>query len=108
MGEYGQDIVHGGAGDDEIHLGGGDDIASGGEGADVFIFSGVIENDRITDFVIDEGDLIDLSDYNLSGMSDLTIGQDEYGNAQVILDGYGTVTFDNLTMGDISADMFLF
>lgn len=107
-GGYGQDIVHGGAGDDEIHLGGGDDIASGGEGADVFIFSGVIEDDRITDFVIDEGDLIDLSAYNFSGMSDLTIGQDAYGNAQVVLDGYGTVTFDNLTMGDISADMFLF
>lgn len=74
-GAAGDDTLDGGAGRDRIYLGAGDDVATGGAGSDRFIFrSEDIDGstDLITDFSIEEGDLLDISRLNLdAGEADM-------------------------------------
>ena len=103
LGGGGMDWLTGGPGDDRLTGGLDNDYLHGEAGADVFIFrpgdTEIISlteeeyrasrwhrdrvespeawglGDRIMDFSRDEGDRIDLSAYNLSGLSELTITQ---------------------------------
>ncbi|HET6536915.1 MAG TPA: VWA domain-containing protein, partial [Sphingopyxis sp.] len=74
-GGSGDDIIYGQEGDDLITGGKGADILSGGSGADTFVFEAgdshvqlggsgtagtIVGYDRITDFKINEGDVLDL------------------------------------------------
>ena len=107
-GKYGRDTVYGGDGNDTIHLGGGNDTVSGGSGADVFVFKGEFDNDHITDFSADEGDIIDISYYNLSGKSDLYFMQDENGSTVIVVPGAGSMILDGFSMDNLTDDVFLF
>jgi Ca2+-binding RTX toxin-like protein len=66
FGEGNNDTIFGGDGDDWIDGGAGNDSMTGGNGADTFHFvyggDGSNEVDRITDFDMAEGDILDLSD----------------------------------------------
>ena len=61
FGHRGDDLLSGGAGDDVLTGGLGDDLLEGGSGGDRLVF-GSLEHgvDRIDDFAIEEGDVIDL------------------------------------------------
>ncbi|GAM64688.1 calcium binding protein [Vibrio ishigakensis] len=67
FGQGGDDILVGGAGNDLLVGGLGEDMLTGGADADTFIWTEADltdspETDTITDFSINEGDTIDLSD----------------------------------------------
>ncbi|WP_160115483.1 retention module-containing protein [Marinobacterium lutimaris] len=106
--EGGDDILKGGAGNDIIYgqeggdilIGGsGSDILSGGSGADTFRWmdgdadSQFVPEDRVVDFNVDEGDVLDLSDllhgesYELDGSGDV-----EALSVQALLDNYIEMT----------------
>ena len=63
-GDDGQDSLMAGSGDDTINGGRGNDTIFGSNGADTFVFSPVSGDDKIMDFDIFEGDVIDLSNTN--------------------------------------------
>ncbi|WP_417431651.1 DUF5801 repeats-in-toxin domain-containing protein [Kiloniella sp.] len=65
IGGDGDDILIGGAGDDILIGGEGNDTLTGGAGADIFGFTGSLDSsnrDVVTDYDIDEGDVINVSD----------------------------------------------
>jgi len=64
-GDAGDDRIWGSAGDDILNGGAGVDTLFGGLGADVFVFekiSALGNSDKIQDFNLSEGDVIDISD----------------------------------------------
>ena len=71
-GNEGHDVLKGGGGNDTLFGGEGDDALTGNGGADVFSFYSVVGNgvgvDRITDFDLAAGDLIEL-DGGQAGLS---------------------------------------
>ncbi|WP_169833506.1 calcium-binding protein [Methylobrevis pamukkalensis] len=99
-GGSGDDIIHGGGGNDDIRGGSGDDVIAGGlgadglnggSGADRFVFRTLADSpaagrDRILEFDIDGGDVIDLSQIdansNLDGNQAFTfLGTGSYTGA---------------------------
>ncbi len=101
FGGAGNDRIWGGAGDDRIDLGGGrHDRAEGGIGADVFVFSAAIAEDRsrdrvaLRDFDVAE-DSIDLGGAEIASYS-------ERGRSVLIrLDGgHDTIRIDNVSEFD--------
>ena len=109
-GKEGDDTIYGGAGEDTITGGAGDDTLTGGAGDDVFTYiDGESGDDIITDFTSGE-DVIFL--HKLPGIlsfDDLTITQDG-DNAVIDLTdhGGGSITLQNVTATDLSADDFQF
>ncbi|WP_125933334.1 type I secretion C-terminal target domain-containing protein, partial [Kiloniella majae] len=120
-GLLGDDVLYGAAGDD-ILLGGGDDdlltgyagadVLTGGSGSDSFIFTDANSVDRITDFNLAEGDVLnisDLIDYS-DGTGDLisdylSVESDADGaTISISSDGGNTYTnvavLDNVSSGD--------
>ncbi len=80
FGLSGADTLSGGAGADGLFGGTGADIMTGGSGADVFGWeTGDVDGivDTITDFVLGDGDAIDISDV-LQGFDELTSVLSEY------------------------------
>ncbi|WP_298943670.1 VCBS domain-containing protein, partial [uncultured Psychromonas sp.] len=75
-GEGGADTLDGGLGDDILTGGIGTDILTGGDGADTFIWtdSDTYGSDSITDFNVEEGDKLDLSDL-LQGETEGDLGK---------------------------------
>ncbi|EJK2114797.1 cadherin-like domain-containing protein, partial [Vibrio navarrensis] len=62
-GGLGDDVLYGGSGDDILIGGLGNDILTGGEGADIFKWVDMeTASDRVTDFNVEQGDKLDLSD----------------------------------------------
>jgi hypothetical protein len=59
----GSDLLLGGAGNDQLHGGAGNDILSGGAGSDSFVFTstGAANVDKIVDYSLMQGDVIDLT-----------------------------------------------
>ena len=104
-GGAGKDKLHGEAGEDVIVGGAGNDILSGGDDADTFAFAAGDGNDRINDFDLEEGDLIDLSSLEM-GFEDLSIGTK--GGDAVVAYGDGSVRLVGIAAGDVTADFFLF
>ncbi len=61
FGQEGNDVLYGGAGNDHLYGGSGNDTLYGGAGADTFHFVGNDGHDKIKDFNVAEGDVLDLS-----------------------------------------------
>jgi Ca2+-binding RTX toxin-like protein len=108
-GAGGEDDVDAGAGNDTIFSGNDsdDDRLTGGAGNDVFVFAGVNADDTITDFE-DGVDRIDLRNYDVNDISDLTIRQD---GANTVIEGYSglsSITLENFERTNLSDDDFVF
>jgi Ca2+-binding RTX toxin-like protein len=117
VGGAGNDILFGNEGHDVLNGGAGNDILTGGQGADTFVFTaqglhdGQSAIDHITDFNVNEGDVLDISDlldgYGHGGAT-VSLGADPYnenssmltitpaqgdGSQRIVLDG---VSLDSL------------
>ena len=91
IGGGGGDWLDGGDGDDRIDGGFGDDYLIGGLGADRFFFAPGTGNDTIEDFVVADGDKIDLQAYGYASLADLeetpgaSITFDEGGSGDTVI-----------------------
>ncbi|WP_027181442.1 type I secretion C-terminal target domain-containing protein [Oleidesulfovibrio alaskensis] len=117
VGGAGNDILFGNEGHDVLSGGAGNDILTGGQGADTFVFTaqglhdGQSAIDHITDFNVNEGDVLDISDlldgYGHGGAT-VSLGADPHnenssmltitpaqgdGSQRIVLDG---VSLDSL------------
>lgn len=99
-------VFVGGAGDDFLSFSAGTDTGTGGAGLDTFIFRGTaFGDDTITDFSQADGDQIKIN--AATGMGDLTIADDGFGNAEITF-GANTITLTGVAFGDLSASDFIF
>ncbi|GIX13944.1 MAG: hypothetical protein KatS3mg118_1903 [Paracoccaceae bacterium] len=88
-GGSGDDTIYGGTSNDTIVGGAGDDTFSGSWGADHFVLSPGGGRDVITDFRLDDGDRLDVSqltrpDGRPVAWKDVTVADDGEGNAELI------------------------
>ncbi|MFV1493127.1 family 16 glycosylhydrolase [Phaeobacter sp. JH18-32] len=120
FGGRGRDRLAGGGGDDQLDGGIGRDQLRGGGGADVFIFRQGGTPDRVNDFSLSQGDVLDLTRFNLDGADQLrwldgergrgtrdllqAEGEDGWVNVAVIDDRADALTLDLL----IAQDAILF
>lgn len=88
----------------------GDDTLLGRGNADTFVFKAGDGDDTIGDFSKAQGDLIDVSAYGFSSISDFSAFRFEGGDTIVQLDANNSVTVNNinLTSGINADDSFLF
>lgn len=113
LGGGGNDRIDGEDGNDRLNGGKGNDTLTGGRGADVFIFNGKPDNDRIMDFG-DGNDRIDLSAFDASSFNDLQNwgALDEFGGGTLIdfseIGGTGSVFLENVDIEDLSNSDFIF
>ena len=71
-GDNNDNVLIAGGQDDELHGQGGDDILQGGDGADVFVFDlDDTGSDVITDFILTDGDRLDLSGFGYTDKQDV-------------------------------------
>jgi len=115
-GDAGNDTIDGGSNLDTITGGDGDDILTGGGAGDRFVFADNFGNDRITDFTIGSvganPEQIDLS--ALTGITDLNdlttnhLSADPVTGDAIITDGSNTITLEGISLGDLTADDFIF
>ncbi|MFK7752521.1 MAG: fasciclin domain-containing protein [Sedimentitalea sp.] len=104
-GGAGGDTIQAGLGDDTIAGGAGNDMLFGHKGDDVFVFNANEGNDIVQDFRSGQ-DLIDLTSFDFTDISDLTLN----GNADravIRLEGT-TIVLDDITRGELSNDDFIF
>ncbi len=109
-GEKGNDVLDGGDGNDRLRGEADDDILTGGAGNDRFEFSDRGGNDTVTDFN-QADDVIFLSVVGINGMADLTIADNEAGDAVVSYFANGqttSVTLLGIDSADLSASDFIF
>ncbi|WP_155742039.1 VWA domain-containing protein, partial [Vibrio nigripulchritudo] len=120
FGQGGNDSLYGGAGNDILLGGLGNDILTGGDDADVFKWVKTDldgSTDRITDFHIDDGDKLDLSDL-FSDLSDSEVtslldnikgsvdGDDSGSSITVNKDGNSvTIDFDGVSATDLTNNL---
>ncbi|MEQ8405926.1 MAG: right-handed parallel beta-helix repeat-containing protein [Oceanicaulis sp.] len=108
-GGAGNDRVRGFNGEDTLTGGLGDDELWGGANADTFIFEADSGTDIIWDFNAVNQDLIDLSAFGVSDISDLTINS---GGGFVDITGFGangeTIRLFNVDENDLDNSDFLF
>lgn len=109
MGDAGNDVLMGGFGDDILDGGIGIDALLGEAGADTFVIgpgSGS-DLDVIADFNPGE-DVIDLTEFGLSGMSDLSIGTDIFGGSMIALPGGDSLSLLLVDPASLSSNDFIF
>lgn len=124
QGGAGNDILHGNKGNDRLDggadndrvvdaqgdstlIGGtGNDFLKGGAGADVFVFETGSGNDRIRDFG-NGADVIDLTDFGLTGIGDLALVQ-QGGDTLIALGTGETILLDDTLAGSLTGADFLF
>ncbi|MDZ4393497.1 M10 family metallopeptidase C-terminal domain-containing protein [Cypionkella sp.] len=105
------DTLIGNIGNDTLHGQAGDDILTGGAGGDVFVFAGVWGTDTITDFatagLVEKIDLSAIA--AIVNFADLVTNHlTQLGLDTIITNGANTITLTGITMGNLSADDFLF
>ncbi|MFS4583391.1 family 16 glycosylhydrolase [Phaeobacter sp. C3_T13_0] len=116
FGGRGKDRLAGGSGDDELDGGIGRDQLRGGAGADVFVFRQSGPADRVNDFTLSHGDVLDLTWFELDGADQLrwldgergrgardllqVEGDDGWINVAVIDDQGDALTLDLLVAQD--------
>ena len=111
VGGAGNDSLDGGLGNDYLLGGAGNDTMTGGGGADVFVFDSAFDNDTILGFSAGAGrtDRIWLTDVGLSDFNDVIAhAEDIGGNAVITADGFGTITLEDISVGSLVADDFIF
>ncbi|MFN8684001.1 calcium-binding protein, partial [Paracoccus sp. P2] len=105
FGEAGNDRLFGHEGNDTLNGGGGNDTMTGGEGADVFVWNG--GRDRITDFDSDD-DRINLSHYaRFDGFGDIRAAASQVGNDVVIRAGNDQLVIEDIRLGQLGGDDFI-
>ncbi|WP_037306715.1 CHRD domain-containing protein [Ruegeria halocynthiae] len=116
--EGGDDILSGGAGEDFIDGGRGNDVLDGGtdndrleggSGRDTFVFRRGTGSDIVADFTagIEEGELLDVSDFGVTSLEQLNIEQD--GENTVIDLGNGDlITLEGVAPNELVAENFVF
>ena len=126
FGGSGNDLLTGGSGNDALYGGGqndrlngatgadllegglGNDQLTGGEDSDVFVFSGIVNDDTITDFELG-ADKIDLAGYGPMTADDVTgMISDVVGNAAIDLGQYGEVVLLGVSAEDLTIENFLY
>lgn len=102
-GQGGNDHITGGRGDDILVGGDGSDNIGGGEGADTFVFDSFEGVDRLRDFSVEQGDLLDISamlngfDADLSAVADfVALGVDADGNQTLAVSANGDGVFEDV------------
>jgi Ca2+-binding RTX toxin-like protein len=95
-GGMGNDTLYGGQDNDTLNGGQGDDVLQGGLGSDTFIFVPGQGNDIVTDFNIEEGDVLDLQGQSYA----LTTAGD--GSAALLLSGGGVIILQGVTQAEFS------
>jgi Ca2+-binding RTX toxin-like protein len=108
MGGSGADILQGGTHNDTLIGGADDDYLYGDEGQDVFVFlqGDGAQTDRVQDFALGE-DLIDLTDYTFTNLSQLEI-TDAFNRARIDLGDDQIILLRSVTAAELSTDDFLF
>lgn len=108
-GNGGNDVLFGAAGNDYLLGGTGNDTLIGGQGADVFLFEGEFGNDTITDFWAGDGrtDRIWLRDQGIETWEDLQDAMSQNGADVMIEIENGTITLQNIDLGDLVQDDFI-
>ena len=110
-GEAGDDVMTGDIGNDIFNPGPGIDIMTGGGGVDTFVITDGSGGNTITDFNINDGDLVDLS--AVTGIRDfddvLAAARSTFGGGTWISLPDGTkILMQNVTIGDLSSDDFVY
>ncbi len=110
-GDVGNDMLKGGGGKDVLNGGRGDDVLTGGRGKDTYVFTSGFGDDVITDFKAQGADQIDLSAFELSGITDpdLNIG-DNGVDTTITIDGFsGSIKLLGVDdANDLTSDDFIF
>ncbi len=109
LGGAGNDLLIGDAGDDILDGGLGIDALLGGAGNDVFVIGPGTGSDldSIADFKSGE-DVIDLDEFGLSGMSELSIDADGSGGSMISLPGGDGLSVLYVDPASLSPDDFIF
>ena len=105
----GNDFLKGGRGDDVIVGSAGHDRLAGGLGADRFVYSGHFGRDRIADFSVGEGDVIQFLSPWFDSFASLS-GQMSQVGADVLIDVNHArqITLQSVQLGDLTAANFVF
>lgn len=113
LGQNGKDDLYGGQGRDRLDGGNGNDVLNGGGGADRFVFKGNFGDDTITDFMTaGKQEKIDLSAINeIKNFRDLKnnhLSENSDGDAVVTDNDDNTITLEDISISDLSANDFIF
>nr|WP_323782938.1 calcium-binding protein [Amylibacter sp.] len=113
LGQSGRDVLFGGQGRDKLDGGTGNDILNGDGGADKFVFKGNFGDDTITDFsTAGKREKIDLSSINeIKNFRDLNnnhLSENGDGDAVITDNDDNTITLENISITDLSANDFIF
>jgi Ca2+-binding RTX toxin-like protein len=104
------DLIYGNLGDDRIYGNLGNDTLFGGEGDDDFAFLGGDGQDTVADF--GDGDTIslaaDINDTGVQSFADLTITENETGDAVIDLGGDNSLTVEGVSPDGLSESDFSF
>jgi Ca2+-binding RTX toxin-like protein len=110
FGGQGGDQVYGNLGDDRIYGNLGNDTLFGGAGDDEFAFLSGDGQDTVADF--GDGDTIslaaDINDTGIQRFADLTITENENGDAVIDLGGDNSLTIEGVSAGELSESDFSF
>lgn len=99
-GGSGKDVINGGAGRDRIEGQKGNDTLSGNGGEDIFIFSGALGRDVVTDF--EAGDTLHFDLAQIASVADvLAAGKNRKGDAVFKFDE-GTVIVADTTLAELA------
>ncbi|TCL09086.1 hemolysin type calcium-binding protein [Shimia isoporae] len=110
-GGEGHDVLKGGTGNDRLYGGRGNDTMTGGDGADVFEYKNGDGMDVITDFNTAEGDILKLAGVKtIDDWNDLVSNHliQDGNNVIVHMGSTNHITLNNVSIGDLTADDFLF
>jgi len=109
IGGAGNDTLSGGSGADILNGGAGDDVLVGGGSGDTFVIQAGNGSDTILDFYPQWSDVIQVDGYTLSDFGDLSGRLSQVGaNTVIELSNIETLTLANVSMGDLTADEFVF
>jgi hypothetical protein len=110
FGGQGGDRIYGNLGDDRIYGNLGNDTLVGGEGDDEFAFLGGDGQDTVADF--GDGDTIslrtDINDTGVQSFADLTITENDTGDAVIDLGGDNSLTVEGVSPDGLSESDFSF
>ncbi|MFV0359861.1 CAP domain-containing protein [Tropicimonas sp.] len=110
-GGSGNDRLSGGSGNDRLCGESGNDVLMGGTGRDTFVFKGNFGSDHIRDFSASDTLLFipvkgEASDFGAFRSASRQIGDDVVYDMD--RDGRNVITFDDIRLGELSGDNFVF
>jgi Ca2+-binding RTX toxin-like protein len=106
VGNEADNELDGKGGDDTLDGGGGDDTLTGGVGADTFAWGA--GNDVITDFNMDDGDMIEINVAGVTTWAQLLTHATQVGDDVVITIGNAHLTIEHLLLANLDQNHFTF